>query len=367
MKAFEIPLTPHEMLNGAYYFAGFDLDNKPGVTSSYQTTDRIVPVPNKIYTSEVNNPFRFPVTGINTIGTGSIMGICSAAKALSEGQFGQFPLYAFTTEGVWALEVSQTGAYSAKQPITRDVCTNSDSITQIDTAVLFATDRGIMLLSGSESICISDVINSLESFSFDTLPKLTNLITSKSQRMANDAATILPFAEFLKKCKMLYDYSHQRIVVFNPNYRYAYVYSLKSKGWGMMSSNISTGVNSYPEALAMDKDGNLVNFSLSDTETIQGMIITRPFTLDAPDMLKTIDTIIQRGYFNREDVQQVLYGSNDLYHWQPIWSSRDKYMRGFRGSPYKAFRLALVTSFDKAESLFGASIQFTPRQTNQPR
>lgn len=367
MKAFEVPLTPHEMMNGAFYFAGFGLDDKPEVTSQYQTTDRIVSVPNKIYTSEVNNPFSFPVTGINTIGTGSIMGICSAAKALSEGQFGQFPLYAFTSEGVWALEVSATGSYSAKQPITRDVCVDADSITQIDSAVLFATDRGIMLLSGSTSTCISDVVNSSETFTFDTLPKFMNLISSKLGNVADGATAILPFNEFLKGCRMLYDYSHQRIIVFNPEYEYAYIYSLKSKGWGMMLSNFSTRINSYPEALAMNKNGDLVNFSVSDVDKASGVIITRPFKLDDPNMFKTIDTIIQRGFFKRDNLQQVLYGSNDLFNWHAIWSSSDKYLRGFRGTPYKAFRLALVCKLDKSESLFGCTVQFSPRRLNQPR
>lgn len=365
MPAFEIPLTPHEMLNGAFYFNGFGLEDKPKVTSRYGTTDNVVPVPNKIYTSEVNNPFKFPVLGINTIGTGTILGICSASKALSEGQFGQFPLYAFTTEGVWALEVSSTGSYSARQPITRDVCMNADSITQIDSAVLFATDRGIMLLSGSTSTCISDVIDGEEPFLFTVFPQGRNIM--KLTALADENVNILPFREFLKECRMLYDYTHQRIIVFNPKCQYAYVYSLKSKLWGMMESNISSGVNSYPEALAMNKDGCLVNFSLSESDKMSGLLVTRPFKIDDPNMFKTIDTIIQRGYFKSSHVSQVLYGSNDLFNWHAVWSSTDKYMRGFHGTPYKAFRLVLICKLDKSESLLGFTVQFTPRMLNKPR
>ena len=155
---YEVPLEQHKFLNGAFYFGGWDNPAQGGYVSSASPTEqRIIDLPNKIYTSEVNNPFHFPVLGINTIGTGTILGISSAVKALSEGQFGQFPLYAFTTEGVWALEVSNTGTYTARQPVTREVCINSDSITQIDSAVLFATNRGIMLISGSTVQCISEL------------------------------------------------------------------------------------------------------------------------------------------------------------------------------------------------------------------
>lgn len=175
---YEVTLEQHKFLNGSFYFAGWE--NPKEGSSSYPTTsplaERIIDLPNKIYTSEVNNPFHFPVLGINTVGTGTILGICAAVKALSEGQFGQFPLYAFTTEGVWALEVSVTGTYSAKQPITRDVVINPDSITQIDTAVLFATDRGIMHISGSSTQCISDILNTEDLFSIADLPKSDALI-----------------------------------------------------------------------------------------------------------------------------------------------------------------------------------------------
>ena len=115
-SVYEVPLEAHGFLNGAYYFGGWDNATKTtSLPSESSEAIRTIDVPNKIYTSEVNNPFHFPVLGINTVGTGTILGISAAAKAMSQGQFGQFPLYAFTTEGVWALEVSSTGSYSARQ------------------------------------------------------------------------------------------------------------------------------------------------------------------------------------------------------------------------------------------------------------
>ena len=326
----------------------------------------MVSVSSKIYTSEINNPFTFPLLGINTIGSGDIYGICSAAKALSQGQFGQFPLYAFTSEGVWALETTSVGTYSAKQPITRDVCVNPASITQIDSAVLLATDRGIMLISGSQTQCISDTINTDFPFDILSLPEMEKL----HSMLRHDDKTcfpIAPFSEFLRTCGMVYDYVHQHIIVFSPLHSYSYVYSLKSQNWGMMFSKIDSVVNSYPEALAVDKDCNLVDFTKDSAAEIRGLLISRPLKLDAPDMLKTVDTVIQRGLFRQGHVQSVLYGSRDLYNWHPVWSSKDHYLRGFRGTPYKYFRIALLCDLAEGESIYGATAQFTPRQTNQPR
>lgn len=380
-KLYEVPLEKHAFLNGAFYFGGWEdiskLSSEPIPDDVNDEVSRTVEIHNKIYTSEVNNPFYFPFLGINTVGTGEILGISSAAKALSEGQFGQFPLYAFTTDGVWALEVSSTGAYSARQPITRDVCINPDSITQIDSAVLFTTDRGIMIVSGSNAQCISDTINAEEMFSIEDLPRHGELLYiyngfCGTEYSLGDVA-MLPFNDFLEGCRMVYDYTHQRIIVYNSRVRYAYVYSIKSKSWGMMLSDIYASVNSYPQALAMSARASggvdmpvLVDFSIS-AEPSPGLLVTRPLKLDPPNVFKTINTIIQRGMFKYDHVIQVLYGSNDLYNWHIVWSSTNKYLRGFSGTPYKFFRMAMVCSLSNGESIYGCSVRYGTRKTNKPR
>lgn len=371
-----VDLTPHEFLNGSYSFLGYNKTREDSF--SVEETEPIQPPnldfgnivdnSNKIFTSEVNNPFFFPLSGINTIGTGRILGISTAAKALSEGQFGQFPLYAFTDDGVWAMEVSSTGTYTARQPITRDVCINPSGITQIDSAVLFPTDRGIMLISGSQTECISDIINADNPFDIlNGLPKMSELHAMLGHGDDN-CIPVARFIDFVRDCKMIYDYVHQRIIIYNKSHSYAYVYSLKTKLWGMMHSDITENINSYPEALAITSSGDLVNFSKSDTSTpVKGLLVTRPLKLDEKDIHKTIDTVIQRGNFRRGHVKSVLYGSRDLIHWYIVWSSKDHFMRGFHGTPYKYFRIALLCELSPGESLSGATVQYRQRKTNQPR
>ncbi len=371
---YAIDLKTHEFLNGAFAVLDYELAREnnvttlPSVSPTEYGTSFPIEIPNKIYTSEVNNPFYFPLLGINTVGTGEIRGICSAAKALSQGQFGQFPLYAFTTEGVWALEVSSTGTYSARQPITRDVCINSAGITQLDSAVLFPTDRGIMLISGSQTQCISEAINSEYPFDATKLPGFTKLHDMLGHETAADSCLpTLPFTQFLKQCRMIYDYVHQRVIVYAPGITYAYVYSLKSQQWGMIFSRLASHLNSYPDALAVDNDNNILNFSVPKTQQVKCLYTTRPLKLGAANILKNIDSAIQRGLFRKGNVATALYGSRDLVNWHLVWSSKDHYLRGFRGTPYKYFRIAGVATLGADENIFGASVQFTPRQNNQPR
>lgn len=377
--AFVADLKAHDFLNGVYAFLGFKSERGNSTTIGSLPTDTnsqvgaLVDVPNKIYTSEVNNPFFFPLLGINTVGSGRIIGMSSANKALSQGQFGQFPLYAFTTDGVWALEVSSSGTYSAKQPITRDVCLNPGSITQLDDAVLFATARGIMHIQGSQTTCITDSIFSEAPFNVLELDSIEQL-HGKLGHGADTCLPVKPFLGFLTNSRMIYDYVHQRIIVFNPTiksgakqYTYAYVFSLKSKQWGMMYSNLQSTVNSYPDALAMTHDNKLVSFSETDETLCRCMYITRPLKLDAPYVFKAVSAVIQRGYFQRGDVGTVLYASRDLFNWHLVWSSKDHYMRGIRGIGYKYFRIAGIASLKYGKSIFGASINFETRHANQLR
>lgn len=364
-------LKEHPTLNGAYWFAGLDAvpQLKTVLPDSVALPDS-VPALSKVYVSDATNPMIFPASGIVTVGSGSVFALASAAKALSQGQFGQFPLYAFTSEGVWALEVGSSGSYAARQPITRDVCTTPGSITQIDSAVLFATDRGIMLISGSQTSCISTVIDSDNPFRPLSLPGMDAF--RELLAVGDDACLdIKPFSVFLSNCGMVYDYVHQRIYVFSPIHSYAYVYSLESKMWGMVRSKISHAINSYPESLAVDSGGNLVSFSQVDDSKFSTLnsqlLITRPLKLGAPDILKTISSMIQRGHFAGGHVRCALYGSRDLFSWHLIRSSQDHFLRAFRGSPYKYFRIVLLCNLGQDESLSGCSVEFMPRFTNRLR
>lgn len=394
----EIPLERHPFLNGAVYFKGWGV---PSVTSAWfdvppelsSESNRIVHLPNRIYTSEVNNPFFFPLLGINAVGTGRVIGLSTAARALSQGQFGQFPLYAFTDEGVWALEVSEKGTYRARQPITRDVCISRASITQIDTAVLFISRRGIMLLSGADSRCISDDIERVWSSTSST--RNHRAVFGSFLRQVQDKfgahipldlyQTHLAVASSLDSdlWRMIYDYARQRIIVYQTigdsasveqRGSYAYVYGLRSKRWTMMQTDIATSVPSYPEALAMTHNGKLVDLSGAkggaDGEPLtglKGVLITRPIKLDMPDVLKTFVKVYQRGNFRRGSVKSIIYGSQDLSSWHLIASRSHHRIDNIHGTGYRYLRIVLICDLEEGESIQGCSIEFMPKQTNRLR
>lgn len=373
----EYTLSNHSFLNGAYFFEGFNTGGTAGAAAPTESAETTIQLPSKVYTSQVGNPFYFPLDGINTVGVGKVLGISAAARPLSQGQFGQFPLYAFSTDGVWAMEVGSDGLYKARQPISRDVCVNPDTITQMDNSVLFVTDRGIMRISGATTECISDSINSDKPAVLTSLPKADAIITIYDKAIGKDGTntsmaslTIRPFSEFMKDCGIIYDYTRQRVIVYNPDAAYAYVLALKTGGWGMMRSNVKGTVNSYPEALAMVNDGAklaLADFDKANGDGAIGFIVTRPFKLGDNNEHKTIDSVIQRGTMLKDDIRQVLYASNDLENWRIVWSSANAYLRGFSGSPYKYYKLAVIATIRNGKCLQGCSVNFNTRLTDQLR
>lgn len=378
----ELPLKPHGLLNGAYYFSNFA--EQTCITISEEpaaSTDKSYKRTNKIYVSEVENPMYFPVLGITTVGVGSIMSVCSATTALSQGQFGQFPLYVFSTDGVWALAVSSTGTYSSCHPVSRDILVNPDCVLPIDQAVLFGTANGIMLLSGSSTQSITDTINTDKAFLASNYPKFDVIcdMLQHSGSGATNFVNMVPFPDFVTRSKMLYNYRHKHILIFSTDkngviFPYSYLYSMKSKKWGTIQSYFQYSVTTYPDTLAVsmpnDKSNTLAVVSFNGVENTApktGLMVTRPIKLGASDTLKEIKTLIQRGFFARGEVATVLYGSRDLINWHLVGSSTDNFLRHIHGTGYKYFRIAAITNLTAEHSLHGASIEAKARHTDKLR
>lgn len=332
--------------------------------------------PSLIRVSEAENPLVFPAKNSVQVGSSIVSAMTANTRPISEGQFGDAPLYAFTDEGVWVLMLDEEGTYIARQPANRDVCSNPKGILQIDDAVLFPTERGIMMQRGRESECITDV---LDGFPFDF-----NLIYSHSgkdtyyplsilelQDFEDGEVAYVRFRKYMKNASMIYDYYDSRIIVFNPSYDYAYVYSLKSNLWGTMVNAFAKRVNSYPESYAINYAGKIVNVYVEKpSDNIPFFFCTRPLTLNQGDNYKTMFTCIIRGYWTCEANKyngQVLFGSNDMKRWFYIGSSIGNSLRNLVGSPYRYFRVAVIGNMNADESISSISTAFQQRWQNKLR
>lgn len=383
-------LREHEGLNGAVHFETIADSSEswtsiePNELTTFVNTEPLfndVPLPNALYTSETDNPFTFLAKNSEQIGSGKIIAIASAAEPLSQGQVGDFPAYAFTTEGIWALYPNDTGGWSSKQIISPDVPISREAMLTVDKSVIFATHRGLMEITGRKVTCISEVFDGPDdTFSDAYTDHLAHLIHHNT-----DLPVFLPqpsmaapsFRDFVGSGIYVYDYRNQRIIIGNPSHTFAYVFNMKDKLWTSMPIRITKAINSYPLAYAMIEDetqgGNvLVDFSTAGAAwdigmPLDGFLLTRPLKLGEPDTMKTVWHIIARGKLFRQNVDIVLYGSRDLYNWVIIGDVRGNELVNRHGTGYKYFRVGIISRMSATESLSGLTIEYETKQTDKIR
>lgn len=245
----EIPLKPHPFLNIAYSLKGL---YPHSITDKYGTytplpEDSVSVAPNKLKVSNVSNPFYFPAKQTYTVSSRNIVAMATATTALSTGQFGQFPLYVFTGEGVFALSVG-TGdiAYANSFSVTRDVCNNPDSIVSTDDAIVFSTDSGLKVLSGSTVRGISSDMEGYLPTAVDSSPIIKKIAGVGG---FSDKLSSTEFIYYLEEAKVGYNYEDKEVIVANRNYPYSYVFNMQSGSWYKISASINRFLNSYPECL----------------------------------------------------------------------------------------------------------------------
>lgn len=356
-------LKSHPALNGAYFFSGIPYDmEEPTISSGTIPTPsqkRFEDLENTIIASEVNNPYIFNASGYNEINAGEVLGVASITQALSEGQFGAFPLLAFTDTGIWALQVNSDGTYSSIHPISREVCNNPKSITQTDGAVFFTSEKGLMCVVGNQVTCVSEQL-------------------SGHERTFDGEISMGHFVEFLRTSFMAYDYRDSLLWIFDGKTRNnvfgkstCYVYSIKSGAFGKYTFTGNNGnqvitnvINKYPDYLLQDNSNNIVSLLErkninEDTTKYTGLMITRPMKLENALALKSIMQI--RHVSDLEGSMTLrIFASNNFTNWVELQS--------LRGTPWKYYRFRFDFTNMKATDRFSGTVVVTQeRRTDKLR
>lgn len=371
-------------LNGAMHMGDFtDNLEQYKVDSFDYTVDDIVELSNKIYTSESDNAFYFPLNGINTVGIGTIQGIASTTRALSQGQFGQYPLMAFSTDGIWALNVSSSGTYSSIHPISREVCSNPKAITQLDQSVAFVTNRSFSRVAESQVASMSDVLDGPGFNISGTLGKFLNFFndtdedsesvkTIKAQMRQLIDFTSSPI-EFFQRCQVIYDYKNSRILCLDVTQTsktstadtVALCYSIKDNAWStFLIQNVLTAINSYPHPYIQYRDGSVMvldkGYDYEDTTEYHGIIVTRTLKFDEDNVPDSIT-----GYIHSLTSGSIpimwLYGSNDNQNWHYIGRLGGMKSSYMATHSYRFFRIALYLKMKSMNQYFATRLEIIRR------
>lgn len=394
-KTAKVEMTSHPYINCAYW-----IGDMSKTLSSLTFTTQTLPEESNLglsyndsylFHSPVNNPFIYPASGRIRF-SANLIAVATISSALSEGQFGQFDLYVFTDDGIKVLTPNSEGDYTRITPLSRDICTSADAVVSIDQAIVFVSPKGVMLLSGSRLQNLSaEMVGNPEDF--DTV--MYYILTAQGI-----GATFRPaildqthFMQFMGEAQIGYDYTNARLVFVNNKYNYFYIYNLSAQSWcryvtksqeyknnntgqGVSIQVITRVLNSYPSCymwqngVSNKQNGQLLCWSSHqydfDKSTLySGLLVSRPFSLDNEDVLKTISQIKLRGNYARlgndgkPRVTYILTGSQDGVNWSRILS--------LRGKSWKYFRILVITKLSVYERLSWVDIKYDLKFNNKVR
>ena len=371
----DIPLEPCLSLNGAMAQKDLQLIYTSDLVSISAADfftpdiDDMVASPNTIYTSEPANPFIFPPSSIYTVGTGTILGMAANTRAISQGQFGQFPLMVMATDGIYALDVSGTGTYSSQHPISREVCSNPDAICQIDQQVILATTRGLSVVTEQNVASITDMLNGISKDVSAIAPSLSDYFAATSGDSTDKAArkatirALLAFAsspiQYFQTAKVVYDFTCNRLLVYtepttaqiSAGAQPIFVYSIKDGTWStMVTQPILTAVNGYPYPYVQRTNGKVTRLNLAypfdNTDNIPTIIVTRALSFgDAMFAINDIAHVKMTG----SRTMLFLFGSNDLVNWHYVGRTNERHAYYLPTRSYRYYRLALYNVMKPSE------------------
>lgn len=390
VKYCTIRMKRHDSLNGSYWYNGMEcLGHHVGYkhaigessTSEPQVSEDLwYGLHNRFMMSSVGNPWHFPVDGMFDIGRGDIRAMSVNAENMDAPQFGQNPIYVFSSDGTYAVNINADGTYNKLSYVSGDVVAEPQGLGTSPTAsaeqlTFFKTERGILAMSGSS---IKEIDLCMKGMVFN--PKL-RLLTAGSvfDGLANEsgmgamtdlienACDNYTYTEFVRGCSLAYDYRNKRLILFNGDFKYMYVYDVRYDFWSKMYPTTAVdgdtpvvpsdpptrddSVQTYTvfSSVAMsglspvlqDSEGSLwsaggVRDENEVTERKLGFYVSKPMRWGT-DGYKTLEQVVHYTQLNGSDkVRMALYGSRD---------GRNYYRVGkLKGTSYKFFVIVLYMS-----------------------
>lgn len=372
------PMKKHPFLNCSYVFNDYSgsiemLPSEVVESIPEYNTSQLVFVSNELRQSEVNNPFVFLPENMHAVQSEKIIAMAVATSAMSPGQYGTFPLYLFCSNGIYALDINSQGQYVSSSALPAEVCNNVESITSVINGVVFSTDRGLMMISGAQVVNLSENMM-FQNFRYSQIRDLDTLLDKMAAKLSINRDIIKvsdhTFGDYLKSCKVAYDYGNQRLILINPSADYQYIFDFKSGTWHHMSIGkvFKNTVRSYPECLIQEDNAagdDVYNFNvIYDTASIQtkqpGLIITRGADLDMPEILKRLDRVIARGGINNSsEIRIAVFGSRDGINYIHVPS--------LKGTSFKSYIFVIMMNTFPKLKLTSLTLQWQERFTNRLR
>lgn len=195
-------------------------------TSTPKPIDDILVEHNKLIVSNYANPFSFSPSAsyyIGEMGVAKIEALSTTASPLSNESFGDYPLTAFTSEGIFVVEQGNGDIlYSRIIKISQEKISYPTKPKTIGDVIFFCSSKGVMALSGR---------------------KMQNLSADLDNSLTNDS---VKFVDYICGANISSLEYYNEVMIYNHLYSYAYILSLDNNMWSTRDFNgRSIGGNLY--------------------------------------------------------------------------------------------------------------------------
>ncbi|MCH8479766.1 MAG: hypothetical protein LAT56_17775, partial [Wenzhouxiangella sp.] len=229
--------------------------------------------PNKIQASETNAPFSFLSDKVYFVGKASsnaITGFASNTFAVSEGQFGQFPLYVFCEDSIWALEQSRDPlvAFGSNPPVSLSHgAAKWTDIINIGRSIAFRYKDGLFFMSGSQVDEFSKPINT-----YPNRPQIDwdSIVMASRKRAGTDELLLC---------------DQKNTYVFNLEYGRWYEIHRLRKWW------FTVGGSLY----GIDGTGDIYDEFATNDNPVPYRIYMNPIHFGEAELLKRVKRVVLRG------------------------------------------------------------------------
>ena len=335
----------------------------PYESSSFYTEQR-----NTMIVSELNNPFFFPSELSYNISNGIITGIASATTAISQGQYGLFPLYVFTNEGIWCMHVG-TGnvCYERTTPISNIQVRTDSPIIATEQAIIFLANKELYIISGSEC----KVLLPLSEIPTTEFNNYIGLVMENATNAAKDNTPLFNYIAGVTSA--IYRQDEKEIVLCNRNFTYCIAYNIITRHLYRWERGFLSIVGNNSVVLAQYQNGLIYNIYEKGNAVTNIALTTKPITI-CDDTFVRLRQVVWRMQAS------IFYGTimvtashepdfkNSVIHKAMFNGTIDGHLPiNVMAAPYKYYRLILTAEVSPDFVLDGVDIAYDVVENNKLR
>jgi hypothetical protein len=266
----------------------------------------------RVQATEFQNPFYYPAANSYRV-DGFVLGMATNAIPLGSSQFGQYPIFVFTTKGIWAFNIGNGEILiDSITPLSGTICMNRRTILGIDGGVIFMSNEGLMIISGKNPMSISELVAGIPESPLRELGAYQKIMDDPNTYrpvVYQDEVTFEAYADGANIAFVTINTQNgveKEIIVSNSDYDYSYVYSIITKTWHRITSSWDSFLHDFPYTYGVKYEAPYYNlYDLTEEQTdpdhekpIMIHLETRPIRYGEEISHKKLSRSMIYGYIN---------------------------------------------------------------------